>query len=96
MDVGLDGGKESFGVAAGAGGAAEVVGVLGRAGNEGAGVGSKAVGGADLLRDGLGPVGVIGFKVCAFFGGGGAAVVLATASPVYGISISSIISLPFC
>jgi len=27
VDVGLDGGKESFGVAAGAGGAAEVVGV---------------------------------------------------------------------
>jgi hypothetical protein len=69
---------------------------VGRAGTEGAGVGSNDVGGADLLRDGLGAVGVMGFRAGAFFGGGGAAVVLATASPVYGISISRISYLPFC
>jgi hypothetical protein len=40
------------------------------------------VGGADLLRDALGAVGVMGFRAGPLFGGGGAAVVLATASPV--------------
>ena len=85
VDVGLGGGK-SFGVTVGVGGAAEVVGARGRGGIDGAGVGAgnKLVGGADLVRDGLGAVGVIGFKEAAatLFGGGGAAVVLATASPV--------------